>query len=115
MDDFLFLSTQRWPLRRAVRRLHQYFEDAVFACHPDNTRAGRTECGFDWPGVWSGATGPTDIAPRLKDNHRARRLRRKEHARRCGLSEEAVLQRGGQQYEARWTLRAERQMKATLS
>lgn len=25
MDDFLFLSTRPWPLRRAIRHLHDYF------------------------------------------------------------------------------------------
>ncbi|WP_205714167.1 hypothetical protein [Escherichia sp. E4930] len=75
--------------------------------------AGRTERGFDWLGVWFDATGPTGIAPRAKENHRARRLRLEEQARWRGLSEEAVRQRV-QQYEARWTLWAERQLKAAL-
>ncbi|MDE9783037.1 transposase, partial [Escherichia marmotae] len=47
--------------------------------------------------------------PRAKENHRARRLRLEEQARRKGLSEEAVRQRV-QQYEARWTLWAGRQV-----
>ncbi len=47
-------------------------------------------------------------------NHRARRLRLEEQARRRGLSEKAVQQRG-QQYEARWTSWAERQLRAALS
>lgn len=68
---------------------------------------------FDWLGIWFDATGPTGIAPRAKENHRARRLRLEEQARRRGLSEEAVRLRV-QQYEARWTLWAERQMKAAL-
>ncbi|MEC9683038.1 reverse transcriptase domain-containing protein [Escherichia marmotae] len=113
MDDFLFLSTRRWPLRRAVRRLHDYFEDTGFECHPDKTQVGRTERGFDWLGVWFNATGPAGIAPRAKENHRARRLRLEEQARRRGLSEEAARLRV-QQYEARWTLWAERQMKVAL-
>ncbi|HAG4603590.1 TPA: hypothetical protein G8410_004090 [Salmonella enterica] len=39
MDDFLFLSKRRWTLRRAVRRLHDYFEDTGFECHPDRLNA----------------------------------------------------------------------------
>lgn len=113
MDDFLFLSTRRWPLRRAVRRLHEYFENTGFECHPDKTRVGRTERGFDWLGVWFDATGATGIAPRAKENHRVRRLRLEEQARRCGLSEEAVRLRV-QQYETRWMAWAERQMSAAL-
>ncbi|MCL0910366.1 hypothetical protein [Escherichia coli] len=76
-------------------------------------QSGQAERGFDWLGVWFDATGPTGIAPRAKENHRARRLRPEELARRRGLSEEAVRQRV-QQYEARWSLWAERQMKAAL-
>ena len=113
MDDFLFLSTRRWPLRRAVRRLHDYFEDTGFECHPDKTQVGRTERGFDWLGVWFDATGPTGISPRAKENHRARRLRLEEQARRRGLSEEAVCLRV-QQYEARWKKWAERQLASAL-
>ena len=77
------------------------------------TQVGRTERGFDWLGVWFDATGPTGIAPRAKENHRARRLRLEEQARRRGLSEVAVQHRV-QQYEARWLLWAERQMTAAL-
>lgn len=113
MNDFLFLSTRRWPLRRAVRRLHDYFEDTGFECHPDKTLVGCTDCGSDWLGVWFDATGPTGIAPRAKENHRACRLRLEEQARRRGLSEVAIQHRV-QQYEARWLLWAERQMTAAL-
>ncbi|MEE7414664.1 reverse transcriptase domain-containing protein [Escherichia marmotae] len=80
MDDFLFLSTRRWPLRRAIRQLHVYFENTGFECHPDKIQVGRTERGFDWLGVWFDATGLAGIAPRAKENHRARRLRLEEGA-----------------------------------
>lgn len=113
MDDFLFLSTRRWPLRRAIRHLHDYFEDAGFVCHPDKTQVGRTDRGFDWQGGFV-ATGPTGIAPRAKENHRARRLRLEEQARRRGLSEETFRQRV-QQYEARWATWAKSQISAALS
>lgn len=59
MDDFLFLSARHWSLRRAVRRLHDYFEDTGFECHPDKTQIGRIERGFDWLGVWFDATDPS--------------------------------------------------------
>jgi hypothetical protein len=74
---------------------------------------GRTERGFDWLGVWFDATGPTGIAPRAKENHRARRLRLEEQARWKGLSEKTVRLRV-QQYEARWALWAERQIRDSL-
>ena len=51
MDDFLFLSPRRWPVRRAIARLHQYFDNTGFECHPDKTTVGRVEKGFDWLGV----------------------------------------------------------------
>ena len=113
MDDFLFLSPRRWPVRRCVQQLRDYFDFAGFECHPDKTQLGRVDKGFDWLGVWFNATGPTGIAPRAKENHRARRLRLEEQARRKGLPEEAVRQRV-QQYEARWMLWAERQIRSAV-
>ncbi|MEF4154874.1 hypothetical protein U9042_22450 [Escherichia coli] len=107
----MFLSPRRWPVRRCVQQLRDYFDFAGFECHPDKTQLGRVDKGFDWLGVWFNATGPTGIAPRAKENHRVRRLRLEEQARRKGLSEEAVRQRV-QQYEARWMLWAERQLRA---
>lgn len=68
-----------------VRRLNNYFEDTGFECHPDKTQIGRTERGFNWLGVWFDATGPTGIAHRAKENHRARRLRLEEQVRRRGF------------------------------
>lgn len=100
MDDFLFLSPHRWLVRRAIARLHTYFDDAGFTCHPDKTMAGRVENGFDWLGVWFDERGPTGIAPWAKENHRVRCLRLEEQARRRGLSEEEIRLRV-QQYEAR--------------
>ena len=101
MDDFLFLSQRRWPVRRAISRLHQYFDDTGFECHPDKTTVGRVEKGFDWLGVWFDERGPVGIAPRALENHRTRCLRLEEQARRCGLSEERIqawvqsMRRGG--------------------
>lgn len=114
MDDFLFLSTRRWPLRRAVRRLHEYFENTGFECHPDKTQTGRVEKGFDWSGFWFDATGPTGIAPRAEENHRMRRLRLEEQACRSGAPETAIRLRV-QQYDMRWNTWAERQLHAAMS
>ncbi|HGB9753310.1 TPA: hypothetical protein ACIYX1_005005 [Escherichia coli] len=59
MDDFLFLSQRHWPVRRAISRLHQYFDNTGFECHPDKTTAGRVEKDFDWLGVWFDERGPS--------------------------------------------------------
>ncbi|HFW6977524.1 reverse transcriptase domain-containing protein [Escherichia coli] len=72
MDDFLFLSPRRWPVRRCVKQLRDYFDLAGFECHPDKTQLGRVDKGFDWLGVWFNADGPAGIAPRAKENHRLR-------------------------------------------
>lgn len=109
MDDFLFLSQRRWPVRRAVARLHQYFENTGFECHPDKTTVGRVEKGFDWLGVWFDERGPVGIAPRALENHRTRCLRLEEQARRRGLSEEQIRARV-QQYEERWRVWADSQL-----
>ncbi len=114
MDDFLFLSQRCWPVRRAIARLHRYFDDTGFTCHPDKTKVGRTTKGFDWLGVWFDERGPAGIAPRAQENHRTRCLRLEEQARRCGLPEEAVRARV-QQYEARWRIWARSQLAAAGS
>lgn len=111
MDDFLFLSQRRWPVRRAVARLHQYFENTGFECHPDKTTVGRVEKGFDWLGVWFDETGPVGIAPRAWENHRTRCMRLEERSRRCGLYEEQICERV-QQYEERWQVWAEGQLRS---
>lgn len=111
MDDFLFLSQRRWPVRRAIARLHQYFDSTGFECHPDKTMADRAEKGFDWLGVWFDERGPAGIAPRAMENHRTRCLRLEEQARRRGLSEEQTRARV-QRYEARWEIWAGGLLKA---
>ncbi|HFF8968838.1 reverse transcriptase domain-containing protein [Serratia marcescens] len=105
MDDFVLLARTRWQLRRCIKQLHQYFNLTGFETHPDKTQLGRIEHGFDWLGVWFTPTGTT-IAPRALENHRIKRLRLYEQARRRGLSiadSEARLRA----YEARWTLWAQ--------
>lgn len=108
MDDFLLLTRTRRQLRSGIQRLHEFFDLGGFETHPDKTQLGRIERGFDWLGVWFVPTGPT-IAPRALDNHRARRARLYEQARRQGLPEVAIAERV-RAYEARWTLWAERML-----
>ncbi|MFV8762038.1 reverse transcriptase domain-containing protein [Yersinia enterocolitica] len=105
MDDFLLFTRTRWSLRRMVKQLATFFDLGGFSIHPDKTQVGKIEHGFDWLGLWFGATGPT-IAPRALENHRDRRVRLYEQARRKRLSatETDVLV---QAYEARWNTWAE--------
>ncbi|EMH4109428.1 transposase [Serratia marcescens] len=100
MDDFLLLTRTRWPLRRSVKQLHQFFNLGGFETHPDKTQLGRIEQGFDWLGVEFSDAEPC-IAARALSNHHARRLRLYEQARRRGLSAAATHARV-QAYEARW-------------
>ncbi|EPZ8126179.1 hypothetical protein ACXV6R_004084 [Yersinia enterocolitica] len=88
-----------------VKQLSTFFDLGGFSIHPDKTQVGKIEYGFDWLGLWFGPEGPT-IAPRALENHRARRVRLYEQARRKKLSvtETDVLV---QAYEARWNRWAE--------
>ncbi|UTO02332.1 reverse transcriptase domain-containing protein [Serratia nematodiphila] len=113
MDDFLLFTRTRWQLRRSVKRLHEFFDLGGFETHPDKTQLGRITQGFDWLGVWFTPAGAA-IAPRALDNHRARRARLYEQARRQGLSSTETELRV-RTYEARWTLWAERMLKAVHS
>lgn len=101
MDDFLFLSDRRWPVRRAQKQLHAFFDFTGFECHPDKTQYGKISHGFDWLGVWFTNHGATSIAPRATENHRLCRLRLIEQARRSGLTEPEIYERV-QLYERRW-------------
>ncbi|MFV8809231.1 reverse transcriptase domain-containing protein [Yersinia enterocolitica] len=105
MDDFLLFTRTRWSLRRMVKQLATFFDLGGFSIHPDKTQVGKIEHGFDWLGLWFGTKGPS-IAPRALENHRARRVRLYEQARRKRLSatETDVLV---QAYEARWNTWAE--------
>ncbi|EIV4812171.1 transposase [Salmonella enterica] len=109
MDDFLFLSDRRWPVRRAKKQLYEYFGQAGFECHPDKTQTGNVSRGFDWLGVWFTDDGASGIAPRATENHRLRCLRLDEQARRAGLSVREAQARV-QQYERRWNIWAESQL-----
>lgn len=99
MDDFLLLTRSRWPLRRGIARLAEFFDLSGFERHPDKTQTGRVEKGFDWLGIWFGPEGAA-IAPRALNNHRERRLRLFEQARRSGMSENDIRLRV-QAYETR--------------
>ena len=112
MDDFLLFTRTRWSLRRMVKQLATFFDLGGFSTHPDKTQVGKIEHGFDWLGLWFGTEGPT-IAPRALENHRARRVRLYEQARRKRLSatETDVLV---QAYEARWNTWAEGMLAAAL-
>jgi hypothetical protein len=111
MDDFLFLSERRWPVRRARKQLYEFFHLGGFECHPDKTQMGRVENGFDWLGVWFSDTGATGIAPRALENHRIHRLRLEEQALRRGFTQEATAERV-QRYECRWNIWAADRLRA---
>ncbi|MFX2611799.1 reverse transcriptase domain-containing protein [Enterobacter mori] len=111
MDDFLFLSERRWPVRRARKQLYDFFALGGFEHHPDKTQMGRVENGFDWLGVWITDKGATGIAPRALEHHRVHRLRLEEQSLRRGLTKEAAAERV-QQYERRWNTWAASRMNA---
>ncbi|WP_064540183.1 reverse transcriptase domain-containing protein [Buttiauxella ferragutiae] len=110
MDDFVLFTRTRWQLRRAVKRLHEFFNIDGFETHPDKTQLGRIENGFDWLGVWFSPEGAS-IAPRALENHRTRRARLYEHARAKGLTPSATEAKV-RAYEARWNIWAEYQLGA---
>lgn len=107
-DDFLLFTRTRWQLRRSVKRLHEFFDLGGFETHPDKTQRGRNAQGFDWLGIWFTPTG-TAIAPRALENHRVRRARLYEQARRQGLSSTETELRV-RTYEARWAIWARRML-----
>lgn len=111
MDDFIFLSPRRWWVKRATKRLLHHFDLFGFSAHPDKTQMGKISKGFDWLGVWFTDNGAAGIAPRALTNHRTRRLRLEERARRQGLCEMAIAERV-QEYEARWNIWARSMLNA---
>ncbi|CAI0837921.1 Retron-type reverse transcriptase [Serratia quinivorans] len=108
MDDFIFFTKTRWHLRKAIKRLHEFFDLGGFEAHPDKTQLGRMEHGFDWLGVWYAPEGPR-IAPRAIENHRVRVARLYEQARMRKLSTTETEVRV-REYEARWITWAERML-----
>lgn len=105
MDDFVLLTRTRWQLRRGIARLADYFDTGGFERHPDKTQTGRIRNGFDWLGIGFGPEGAA-IAPRALNNHRERRARLFEQARRRGMTHEAASERV-RAYDLRWTTWAE--------
>ncbi|MFQ0829260.1 reverse transcriptase domain-containing protein [Serratia fonticola] len=100
MDDFIFFTKKRWHLRKAIKRLHEFFDVGGFETHPDKTQLGRIEHGFDWLGLWYAPEGPR-IAPRAIENHRERIARLYEQARMRKLSK-AETDLRVREYETRW-------------
>jgi len=101
MDDFLLLSPRRWPLRRAIRDLNDFFDRSGFEKHPDKTMIGRLSRGFDWLGRDFNDRGAQGVSARSLNKHRERCRRLYEQARRRGQSERAAQQRVAM-YRARW-------------
>jgi len=67
MDDFLIITTTRWHLRKAIKKLNQFFNQFSFVQHPDKTVIGKIDNGFDWMGFQFSRQGIVAIAPRSMD------------------------------------------------
>lgn len=74
MDDVILLAPTRWKLRRAVKRLNDYFSVLGLKKHPDKTFIGRIEKGFDFLGYQFGH-GKLTVSARSLDNHQRRYAR----------------------------------------
>ncbi|MFV8809238.1 hypothetical protein ACNSPD_04105 [Yersinia enterocolitica] len=105
MDDFLLFTRTGSSLRRMVNNWQLFLIWVGLVFTRIKNQVGKIEHRFDWLGLWFGAAGST-IAPRVLEDHRARRVRLYEQARRKRLSatEIDVLV---QAYEARWNAWAE--------
>lgn len=110
MDDFIFFTKTRWHLRKAIKRLREFFDLGGFETHPDKTQLGKIEQGFDWLGLWYSPLGPR-IAQRALENRRERIARLYEQARRRKLSMAEADMRV-REYEARWMNWARHQLGA---
>ena len=64
MDDFIIFTKTRWHLRKAVKKLNQFFDQFSFKQHPDKTFIGKIEKGFDWMGFQFTLEGCIGIAQR---------------------------------------------------
>ncbi len=64
MDDFLLLTSSRWVLRRAIRRLNRAFEWLGFIQHPLKTFFGRLHRGVEWLGYALDDEGRSAPSPR---------------------------------------------------
>lgn len=101
MDDIVILAHTRWQLRKHVRALNQFFNEAGFCQHPDKTFIGRTERGFDWMGAQMSDVGVEGIAHRARANHLERLRRLYERVRRWPA---ARRQARMSQYRKRWII-----------
>ncbi|HDO1322459.1 TPA: transposase [Aeromonas veronii] len=100
MDDFLLMTTRRWPLRRAIRLLMQNLAKEGFSRHPDKTQIGRLERGFDWLGLEYTGTH-WQVGPRALQRYRQRCDEHYGRARRSGLSIREAYARVNL-YQQRW-------------
>ena len=68
MDDIIVLSPTRWKLRKALKKVNQYFEQLKLKQHPDKTIMGRITNGFDFLGYQFGDKKLT-VSIRTLQNH----------------------------------------------
>lgn len=101
MDDIVILAHTRWQLRRQVRALNGFFNEAGFSQHPDKTFTGRTERGFDWMGAQMSDAGVEGIAHRARVNHFTRIRRLYEQLRRLPAARRAARVSA---YRRKWTI-----------
>ncbi|WP_050567161.1 reverse transcriptase domain-containing protein [Vibrio owensii] len=74
MDDFLMFSQTRWPIRRAIKRLHKTLTHWDLTLHPEKTYIGRTSKGFDWMGFqWQGGQWQGASPRSLEKSYQKRR------------------------------------------
>ncbi|WP_318422369.1 RNA-dependent RNA polymerase family protein [Photobacterium leiognathi] len=90
MDDFIILTTSRWQLRRAVKKLNQFFEKFSFTQHPDKTFIGKIAKGLDWLGFWFNQNGCVSISPRALANHVTKLHRLYEQVRKMPAKLQAL-------------------------
>ncbi|MNG54839.1 Group II intron-encoded protein LtrA [compost metagenome] len=101
MDDVVILAHTRWQLRKQVRALNQFFNEAGFCQHPDKTFIGRTARGYDWMGAQMSDVGVEGIAHRARANHLERLRRLYEQVRRWPAARRRARM---SQYRKRWKI-----------
>ncbi|PHI30175.1 RNA-directed DNA polymerase [Budvicia aquatica] len=101
MDDFFIIAKTRWQLRRAVRKLNQFFNQYGFRQHPDKTFIGPTRKGTDWMGYWLTDQGVQSVAPRALANHLTKLRRLYEQTRHLPARQQQARVAG---YIGRWYL-----------
>lgn len=101
MDDIVILAHTRWQLRKQVRALNGFFNEAGFSQHPDKTFIGRTERGYDWMGAQMSDAGVEGIAHRARVNHLERLRRLYERVRRWPAARRRARM---SQYRTRWKI-----------